>query len=917
MHTPRWFGLFDRARERRRHLDAPAASHLAKVFTNFREVQGLNTLHWRRKLPSGNPIELVWHYGVFRVFIDDTWEPPIEEVEELDFRIPFLFCGAIHDGIVAQAVDTNAPRAHKVDVRVTPLTVQRAIGYGLIDHTDAEAAGTWLDPRKELVDGDHVWLERFRVPYHDDFNMMFHPAIVTTQLYTQFDKLRPSWYSGGMAQVAQIIGGWGRQDMDALPEKSAWERLDWPIPPDAREWLTAEIKQQGEPVLPAYAGMVDGTIRYDMGIAHTDLVSFGLDGAPWLVNISRDGVYAMPLPIVPLTALAAFRRFMVEVGDTEVLSILDRFRGIPSGERMPSGEAREAWVRAGAILKLGDTADFYEATAQYYPYQGWSCDSQGRTAYDTGWRLAEGGITESLGYKLAITIPHLPIDMPFGWAKPQDTSELSSDQLARMTAYLAELNTDLRLADPAVANPIFYKLARASAEELVDAAREERTVTAWGAKTFDPIVAGASAKCSCVATGKIYAPGKINSVANSGFKVPYWDGLQWGVQDIPTIAPDYTGKPPRCDTVIFGFFNHDELQVVKYFFDPEESKPTTNAQPRDGLIGEWTTTTTGGGGTLMGRFYTTAYDPRVEVEPSTTEHVQSVQHLAFSNPIFWKDAPPSAIGYAERTEWLQTCSEESSEQGVSAWSAFVAPWGHRNTIYFASGRGSQSSAKSKVYDVCYVPDNSHYEFWTYAMGAYNVGQTSSGNQGSPRPIGGRPVYIDTRYDAGLYWVVYPQSDYPGPYYWTNPEWGKESNSQDWLEMGGAYKDVTDLAFKTYYLRGNYAFPERVFMNTGIEPKWSLPPNGGSIKGPQSTGVSRVQFATAGDYVIRQEVHPDFIRWSPDPDSGVPWQVQANASMMGCDFEQCTDPWGGTVRMGDAPCANPTGWPHFIGALTNE
>ena len=63
----------------------------------------------------------------------------------------------------------------------------------------------------------------------------------------------------------------------------------------------------------------------------------------------------MPLPLVPATTTEAFREYIEEVADEEILKILDRFGGMPSGESFPVGQDFQAWRRAGVVIKVCDT----------------------------------------------------------------------------------------------------------------------------------------------------------------------------------------------------------------------------------------------------------------------------------------------------------------------------------------------------------------------------------------------------------------------------------------------------------------------------------------------------------------------------------------------------------------------------------
>jgi len=199
-----------------------------------------------------------------------------------------------------------------------------------------------------------VALQRFRIGYSQMVEE-FIPKFATNLAHTQYAQQRPTWYSGAMAEVMQIVGGYGRQDFDRLP-KTFPERARMNLPEAAR----AKIKVALSGVrLPGYTGLppANGQFQYDYKFFNTNGVSFDAAGKPWLLSVRSNGVWAMPLPIVPATTTQAFREYVEKVGDEEILAILDRFGGMPSGEGFPT-RYLQAWRRAGVVVKVCDVGDF-------------------------------------------------------------------------------------------------------------------------------------------------------------------------------------------------------------------------------------------------------------------------------------------------------------------------------------------------------------------------------------------------------------------------------------------------------------------------------------------------------------------------------------------------------------------------------
>ena len=215
-------------------------------------------------------------------------------------------------------------------------------------------------------------LLRFEIDYpkHLEFLKLENPGIFND---TQYLKMRPTWHSGAMAEVVQVVAGFGRQDFDALPENEI-ERAMFRLPETLLQQVNAELKGFR---LPVYSGFVpiSGQFQYSYIARECHGVAFGADGMAWLLRLNSQGVYAMPLPLIPATTTKAFRDYVASVGDDELLHLIERFGGVPSGEAFPSGNDLLVWERAGAVVKICET-DFFQYSP-VYDAGGFSFNSRG------------------------------------------------------------------------------------------------------------------------------------------------------------------------------------------------------------------------------------------------------------------------------------------------------------------------------------------------------------------------------------------------------------------------------------------------------------------------------------------------------------------------------------------------------------
>ena len=214
-----------------------------------------------------------------------------------------LYIPMLYSGVITKA---RVRKEDGVGLKITEQTRRRLINYS-----------------KELVlPNKELHLQRFIIEPNAQVAPEFIPKNNFSDfITTQYVQQRPTWYSGAMAEVMQIVGGFGKQNLKELPE-NAMERAQFKIPDKYIEKIAEELEGIR---LPAYSGVppLDGAFQYDYKFYSTNGVVFDTANKPWLVRIGPGGVYAMPLPIIPATATSAFREYIEEVGDDELLKNMD------------------------------------------------------------------------------------------------------------------------------------------------------------------------------------------------------------------------------------------------------------------------------------------------------------------------------------------------------------------------------------------------------------------------------------------------------------------------------------------------------------------------------------------------------------------------------------------------------------------
>lgn len=545
MRSPRPFGLLNKGHAPTER-DMAFIKYAVSDLCNFKELSNLESLQRSHALPDGGNV-IIQHMGGILKVVTDKPAPEHEEddIDERVMQIPMLFSGAFYEEGGGGAGS----------ITVTNTTRRRLVHY---------------DENKTAP--EKYTLERFKI-------------------WNQYTRC-PTMHSGAMAEVVQIVNGYGRQDFANLPKDNKWERITMELPLPVARAIKNEL---GDSVLPAYKGEVppSGVCQYRCEFNETDFVCFSDNNSPWLVRISiRDGVIAMPLPLIPATTTKAFRQYVTEKRDDEILKILDRFGGMPSGEGFPSNSQLYVWETSGAVVRLsksygeGSPMDFYRLLG-LYEFCSWSCNSRGtqavNTAYKKEYAYSNGAYNYMMQkvyfYKADISCGDLENR---GWTSAKKATFGSEAQNKMAVDYIdavveiaeKELRRDL----------VVYKIRRADAETILRraekffngevSAREE--YNHWAYVEMDKI-----AECSFSLNEE--SSGFIFDKHLHGARYNYWNILLTP-SGAKTAGGLYIEKHPRAflhsseeynkitDTVLFAYFQKDKLRKVRFFNEWSKKK---------------------------------------------------------------------------------------------------------------------------------------------------------------------------------------------------------------------------------------------------------------------------------------------------------------------------------------------------------
>ncbi len=861
MHSPRPYG---KAVNGTPPTEADSAEMDAWVrrLTNLKATYGVDSLRLVRPLQGGGFAVAQDMGGVFKVLCyKPEAEPdraPMHEGLATSY-VPMLFCGKVSR--------TPAPAERPLEVTLTAKTRERLRAYS---------------ENNPAVPGV-VSLARFncRLPSHlVDFSLWFEQEDLEHQAF----QVRPTWWSGAMAEVIQVVGGYGRQKFDELPD-TPLERARFLLPQRVKVKIELELNNVR---LPGYVGVPhdDGHFQYDFHRDTTHGVTFDSVGKPWLTQVNERGVYTMPLPMIPATTTAAFRAYVEEKQDTELLAILERFGGLPSGEKFPDGAAFEAWRRAGVVIKVCETREFYALDA-INTAAGWSFNKDGTEGFCT-----------AVGQDSPNQLPFcaaFKLRLRFGPAEnagllPLFSMAMPPEQRAKINTYLSRLYEQLT-ANKDRERAIKYKIRRVAAEGILDRAHRDGAsdVDYWDNLELPPI---AQHSGNCARVGKGFVPLVIPN-----FKLPEPAGgglLSWDLRSIYEVNANE--EPPKMDTVLFGYYQGDELKTVKYFYEPAPLPKEKDGNFEDVMpVGQWEETVYNSPMHIAGNLYTSDFDEREEIASDYTHTTikgidlgyQSRPDLVFFY-YFWRPAEVTRSRYFGRVTKVRQIKNQ--RKSVYAYVPFM----QRNMLVYGSKTQADTVKVSESAKRHEVADPNYYLAWTYDW-----------------------VWHWAAYDMDTSWMDSPM---PHQYNPPNPTWAEEhfykqgDGYSDWADSG-PFLGALPADLSWIYRISNISVTRTAPTPTYNEYSWSKP--------PEPVDPSYVSYAdTPGltKKISTKEVSYQVFSLSPDPQFQTVFYADACALVLGqrtYGNVSAKDDEGQPVRWGYTRLANTHGSSHHFIGVINE
>lgn len=831
--------------------DTARINSAAVRFTNLKELSQLDSLKLVYDLPDGGSFIVQDMGGNFRVI---AYKPEHKGILLSDGiakdYIPMLFSGVVSKGGLLR-------EGQGLDLILTKTTRRRIFNF-----TENKIA-----PR-------NVQLLKFSCPYHYLFNEFLPLQKIPGVIYTQYDQQRPTWYSGAMAEVMQIVGGYGKQRLDDSIDGEI-DRARFYIPQEYKLKTDAYIKNAR---LPAYTGLPNaiGQFQCDYKHGNTDMVGFNIDNEPWLIKVNSGGVWAMPLPVVPATRSPAFREYINIVGDDEIVKILDRFGAMPSGEGFPlRSDDFQAWYRAGVIIKICDTADFFSHSA-YSTAMGWSMNDSGSEAVNTCFDVDDNtGVFYSKAYKLQLRLGSAANQ---GWIDSfVQSNEIDS---RKVSSYLSKLY-QLLPTGSAISNAIKYKVSRAGASAVLARAVgvfKESELDYWNNLVLDPI-ASHSGNVTMISKGNVYRGVHI--------KVP--EPYSKACISMNFLPKRDDHPRPKSDVIIFAYYIGDELKLVRYFDDPTPLSSTVESNfEEDMYVGSWSKTAYSSDGRISGSIYTTDIDYRKVLAPVVTTTNVIGRDMGYGEPIFYFPEVFQMDGWFMRYRYYSTETTTTTVRGGFIRDAILMPYFCRNATIFATVEGDNGSDLRWDIKSASVQDPNSYGIWTYhPVWAFRGGLSVM--NGTPKPKYGHPVYAE---------ILYRNPEIQGAAFADNGPW-----------LGGLPENIES---KMYGYTDDV-----VWASSGTPPQPSIVPKSDYKVFGVSASQKLIATVVGRADLVRTTTHADaYYTSSPDIFGGMIYRDGCKVVFGDSFYANISEEKeaGGRMRWGNTSLADHKSAHHFIGVI---
>lgn len=685
------------------------ATKLARVLETRQKLGALQQLRLAYPLPDGNGYMVATNTGGVTNVVLYRDEDIEHEPFKLDAPIPMLYSGRI--------TKSSVMPGEKAAVAITKMTKLRLLGY---DQSK-------LDTIKDVLE-----LDKFVVPVDQTRHFEFKSPDGIERLYTQYSSLYPTWFSGTMAAVVQIAAGYGKLS------KVAGEINYMRIPEDVME----DITEEKAGVYPMSTGRpVDtGQIQFDYKHHRAQAIFFDNEQNPWIAVYSPKGVHVMQLPLIPETATTAFKNYIEEVGDDEITAILEKFKGMPTGETVPLGPlAFDAWVKTGALIKVCDTADFYAFSPICDGAISWQFSETTNEAVATCYYIGDDNMQRARYYKSRVTIqaakdyfiPGNPMEYP-----------------ERLGPYVSAMREKCK--STAEGPAILYKMARdqLTLNQRADAMDPDSPVTMeseyqfWKDRELAPI-AVASGSVVMASEGRIYDAAKFQFQPQFKMPNPYMQGCV--SHNFNPEGSRFQYFPPaslRFDTIIYAYYIGDSLKTVRFCRD---DRTVTLGEENDFdecmLQGSWTQTFRVGRTGMLGQFYTTEIDEREDApEGETVVKISGVYDSVDSVPYASFDYFTAMAGSMQRNHYFMHTTDTKTTGSKSLNIGLCVPYLMPGAVIHAKTKATTSEVKSWRQDKIPVGDPYTYSFFTYDF----IGHWHGGYRGmayEPWPKDGYPIWV--------------------------------------------------------------------------------------------------------------------------------------------------------------------------------